>query len=75
MFVALANYIINMVCWRDSSSQKRKDLSKQTETISNFLIFFNSFINYEASEVCFEWTFQSYIGQLNRIEIHIFYKT
>lgn len=74
MFVTLANYIINLVGWRDSSKVRRKALSKQTETtIFHLLISFNSFINYEASQACFQETYQSNIGQLNCIEIQFFF--
>ena len=74
LFVTLANYIINLVGWRDSSQVRRKDLSKQKEaTIFHVLISSDSFINYEASQACFQETYQSNIGQLNCIEIQFFF--
>lgn len=74
MFVTPANYIINLVCWRDSSQGKKKRLVKTNRgTIFHLLISFNSFINYEASQACFQETYQSNIGHLSRIEILFFF--
>ena len=75
MFVTLANYIITLVCWRDSSQEQDEKTchNKQRHDFSSLNIL-NSFINYEASQACFQETYQLNIGQLNRIEIHFFYK-